>query len=68
MEDIIKSNKPSQLKNSLSQPENISTQSIPTSIDINDLIDEYVDVNKRENCQNKRDNNYIKKELTNQNQ
>ena len=50
MEDIIKSNKSSQLKNSLSQPENISTQSIPTSIDINDLIDEYVDVNKRENC------------------
>ena len=68
MEDVVEPNKPSQLENSLSQPENISTQFIPTSININDLIDEYTGVNKRENHQNIRDDNYIKKELINQNQ
>ncbi len=64
---MVEPNKPSQLENSLSQPENTSTQPIPTSIDINDLVDEYADVNKRENRQNIRDDNYIEKELTNQN-
>ncbi len=68
MEDMVKLNKPSQLENSLSQPENISTQSIPISININDLVDEYAGVNKRENRQNRRDDNYIKEELINQNQ
>ncbi len=67
MKNIIKSNKLSQLKNSLSQSENISIQFILISININNLIDKYADVNKRENHQNKRDDNYIKKKLTNQN-
>ena len=49
MDDVVEPNKPSQLKNSLSQPENTSTQFIPTSININDLVDEYAGVNKREN-------------------
>ncbi len=66
MEDVIKSQK-SQLENSPSQSENTSIQSIPTSININDLVDKYAGVNKRENHQNKRDDNYIKKKLTNQN-
>ncbi len=61
IKDIIKLNKPSQLKNSLSQPENISTQFIPISININDLVDEYAGVNKRENHQNKCDDHYIEK-------
>ncbi len=65
---MIKLNKPPQLENSPSQSENTSTQFIPISIDINDLIDEYAGVNKKKNCQNRRDDNYIKKELTNQNQ
>ncbi len=70
MEDVVEPNKPSQLENSPSQPENTSIQSIPTSIDINELVDEYAGVNKRENRQNRRDDNYnyIKKELINQNQ
>src|SRR6266536_1148232 len=67
MEDVVEPNKPSQLENSLSQPENTSTQFIPTSIDINDLVDEYPDVDERENHQNRRDDDYIEKELTNQN-
>ncbi len=54
MEDVIKPYK-SQLENSPSQPENTSTQPIPISIDINDLVDEYAGVDKRENRQNKRD-------------
>ncbi len=58
----------SQLENSPSQPKNTSTQSIPIFIDINDLIDKYADVNKKKNRQNRRDDNYIEKELTNQNQ
>ncbi len=66
MEDVIELQK-SQLENSLSQSENTSTQFIPTSININELIDEYADVNKKKNRQNKRDDNYIKKKLTNQN-
>ncbi len=61
MEDMIE-------LNSLSQLENTSTQFIPISININDLVDEYADVDKRENHQNRRDNDYIEKELTNQNQ
>src|SRR6266536_5759188 len=68
IKDIINPNEPPQLENSLSQPENISTQFIPTSININDHIDEYAGVNERENHQNKRDDDYVKKELTNQNQ
>ncbi len=68
IEDVIEPNKPSQLENSLSQPENTSTQFIPISININDLVDEYAGVDKKENRQNRRDDNYIKKELTNQNQ
>ncbi len=65
---MIKPNKPSQLENSLSQPENTSTQFIPTSININDLVDEYAGVDERENRQNRRDDDYVEKELTNQNQ
>ena len=49
------------------QLENTFIQFIPTSIDINDLIDEYAGVNKRKNRQNRRDDNYIEKELINQN-
>ena len=67
MEDMIKLNKLSQLENFLSQPENIFIQFIPTSIDINDLVDEYAGVDKRENHQNRRDDNYIEEELINQN-
>jgi len=65
IKNIVEPNKPSQLKNSLSQLENTSTQFIPISININDLVDKYANVNKRENHQNKRDNNYIKKKLIN---
>ncbi len=67
MEDVIELNKPSQLKNSLSQLENTSIQFIPIFININDLIDKYADVVKKENRQNKRDDNYIEKELIDQN-
>ena len=68
MEDVVEPNKPSQLENSLSQLENTSTQFIPISININDLVDEYASVDKKKNHQNRRDNDYIKKKLTNQNQ
>src|SRR6266536_236270 len=68
MEDVVEPNKPSQLENSLSQLENTSTQFIPTSIDINDLVDEYAGVDERENHQNRRDDDYVEKEQTNQNQ
>ena len=68
MEDVVEPNKPSQLENSLSQPENTSTQFIPISIDINDLVDEYAGVDERENHQNSRDDDYVEKKLTDQNQ
>ncbi len=67
MEDVSELYKP-QLENSPSQPENIFIQFIPIFIDINDLVDEYAGVDKRENHQNRRDDNYIEKELTDQNQ
>ncbi len=67
MEDVVEPNKLSQLENYPSQPENTSIQSIPISIDINDLIDEYAGVDKRENHQNRRDDDYVEKELTDQN-
>src|SRR6266536_1848969 len=58
MEDVGEPYK-SQLENSPSQPENISTQFIPISIDINDLVDEYAGVDERENDQNRRDDDYV---------
>jgi len=67
IEDVSKPYK-SQLENFPSQSENTSTQPIPTSIDINDLVDEYANVSEKKNRQNKRDDNYIKKKLTDQNQ
>jgi len=67
MEDVVELNKPSQVENSLSQPEHTSTQFIPISININDLVDEYADVDKKENHQNRRDGDYVEKELTDQN-
>ncbi len=67
MEDVVEPNKLSQLENYPSQPENTSIQSIPISIDINDLIDEYAGVDKRENHQNRRDDDYVEKEMTDQN-
>ncbi len=64
---MVELNKPSQFENSLSQPENISTQFIFISIDINDLVDEYAGVDERENRQNRRDDDYVEEELIDQN-
>ncbi len=67
MEDVSELYK-TQLENSPSQLENISIQFIFITININDLVDEYAGVDERENYQNRRDDDYIKKELIDQNQ
>src|SRR6266498_6016052 len=48
-------------------PIRIDPRNCGSSPSLNDLVDEYADVNKKENRQNRRDDDYIKKELTNQN-